>query len=561
MMYDLLIVDDEPLEREALRYILQRGFDRIDTIREASNGREALELVAEHRPQIVLMDVKMPGISGVSATRRILESHPRTKVVFLTAYDYFEYAQEAVRLGAADFIVKPASDERIEEVFGRVLAELDKESRAREEKAAGERRLLQASELLRQEFVRGLVREELSQEQVSQYRDILGFDADDLTVAASVELDYDGYPARVETPEHRRVLRRRCTRALAARFNAAGFTVLEAHEGEHVHLLLLADEQMSKPDDLRELVDTITREAAETVRREYSITAHIGIDPNPRPPELAHRGFRHASVARAEAVSSGRPVVTHRRSPALERESGYPYELEAALFEAVRDGRAEDARRLAGEAADRLSGQVDSHTFLRRRLVELLTVISRRLEIDLAEIVVDEVRALDVYEAVDSPARLRALTLETVDALCQMPRRNAAPGSHARIDHVRAYIEVHYNEELSLERAAAEVRMSPPYLSRAFKKSVGMSFVDYVHATRVQRARALLRDSEMSVKEIAAAVGFADSNYFSRVFKQQTGVTPSAYRDKLVFRGQNHAVHETERDQAAQDYPADRKFL
>ncbi|MFP4373042.1 MAG: response regulator [Spirochaetaceae bacterium] len=541
-MYDLLIVDDEPIEREALRYIIRRRFDRIGTIHEASNGREALDLFAEHRPQIVLMDVKMPGISGVSATRAILESRPHTKVVFLTAYDYFEYAQEAVRLGAVDFMVKPASDERVDEVLGRILGELDEEGRAREEHEAEERRLLEASDLLRQEFVRGLVREELSAEQVSRYRDILGLEAERPTVAVSAELDYEAYPARVETVEHRRVLQRRCSRALAAQFNGAGFTVYEAHDADVLHFLLLAGHGAAESAELGRLVETIAPAAAAAVRREYSITARIGLDPTPRVLEFAHRGFRHACVARAEAVAGGLSVVSHGSPRALERASGYPYELEAALFEAVRDGRAEDAHRLAGEAADRLALQGDSHTFERRRLVEMLTVIARRLEIDPAEIVVDEVRALDAYEAADSRARLRSVTLEAVDALCRRPPRYAAPGSHARIDLVRAYIEAHYNEELSLERAAAEARLSPQYLSRAFKKAAGMSFVCYIHATRVRWAKVLLTDTRMSVKEIAAAVGYSDPNYFSRVFKQQTNVTPSAYRDKFVFHGQDHAT-------------------
>ncbi len=545
-MYDLLIVDDEPLEREALHYIIRQEFDRIGTIHEASNGREALDVFAQHRPQIVLMDVKMPGISGVSATREILKSHPHTKVVFLTAYDYFEYAQEAVRLGAVDFMVKPASDERVDEVLKRVLTGLDEESRAREEHEAEEKRLLEASDLLRQEFVRGLVREELSPEEISQYRGILGFEAEQLTVALSAELDYEAYPARVETAEHRRVLQRRCTRALASRFNGAGFTVLEAHDADVLHFLLLAGHGVAETGDLRGLAETIAPVAAESVRREYSITARIGLDPTPRLLELAHRGFRHACVARTEAVAGGLSVVSHRSPRALERASGYPYELEAALFEAVRDGRLEDAHRLAGEAADRLALQGNSHTSLRRRLVELLTVISRRLEIDPVDILVEEARALDAYEAADSRARLRTVTLEAVDSLCRRPRRYAAPGSHVRIDHVRGYIEAHYSEELSLECVAAEARLSPQYLSRAFKKWVGMSFVYYIHATRVRRAKALLTDSQLSVKEIAARVGYSDSNYFSRVFKQQTNVTPSEYRDKFVFHGQNHATREAE---------------
>ncbi|MFO8063684.1 MAG: response regulator [Spirochaetia bacterium] len=560
MTYELLIVDDEPLEREALRYIIQRCFTRISKIHDASNGREALELVNELGPQIVLMDVKMPGINGVEATRRILEGRPRTKIVFLTAYDYFEYAQQAVRLGAVDFIVKPASDERVEQVLSQIIESLDEENQYHKKSIGNVERLERATDMLEREFVRGLVDEELSHQEVAEYSEILDCNAP-LAVTVSAAIDYEGYPTRVDTAEHRRVLVKRCGNALAARFEAKGFRVLQARDEGTVHFLLLPQVTPSAEDEVRQLVEKVAPAAAQEVRSEHSIPVYLGVDSTARPPQLAHRGFRHACVARAQAVSRSTQVVFHDRHGSSPRQTSYPYDQERKLFEAVRDGHTEHAKRIASEAVDRLALQGDEPKTIRRRLVELLTVVARRLETEPLDITVDEVGALDALESADSPTRLRTVMVEAALSLCHMQSPTAVQSSHTRIERVRAYLEVHYHENLSLEHAAAQARLSPQYLSRAFKKHVGMSFVDYVHAVRVRRAKTLLRDSQLSVKEIAAGVGFSDSNYFSRVFKQQCGLTPSEFRDKFFPLRQNRAAEDSGGRPTAEDSPVDGKIL
>lgn len=107
-MYRLLIADDEALEREGLEWIVQNMLPGQFEVIHAENGRMAIERAEEHRPQIVLMDVNMPGIQGLDALREIKRLLPETKMVLVTAYDYFSYAKEALTLGVKEYIVKPA---------------------------------------------------------------------------------------------------------------------------------------------------------------------------------------------------------------------------------------------------------------------------------------------------------------------------------------------------------------------------------------------------------------------------------------------------------------------
>ena len=138
-MIRLLIADDEALERETLADIVARRFEHEVTIETAENGRKAADTAVLWGADLILMDIEMPGMNGLDAARAVLEQRPECKVIFVTAYSLFQYAHEAVHLGACDYLLKPvdpdeleASIRDIEETNRKVRANLEK-SRAEDE--------------------------------------------------------------------------------------------------------------------------------------------------------------------------------------------------------------------------------------------------------------------------------------------------------------------------------------------------------------------------------------------------------------------------------------------
>ncbi|MBB6734115.1 helix-turn-helix domain-containing protein [Cohnella zeiphila] len=132
-MYRLLIADDEAPEREGLEWIVRRMLPDTFEILQAENGRRAIELAEERRPNIVLMDIQMPGIQGMEALREIRKLLPDAKFVLVTAYDSFHYAQAALPLGVKEYIVKPASRDQVASMLRRLADELDRERALRDE--------------------------------------------------------------------------------------------------------------------------------------------------------------------------------------------------------------------------------------------------------------------------------------------------------------------------------------------------------------------------------------------------------------------------------------------
>lgn len=135
-MIRLLIADDEKLEREALAELVQRRFERDVVLEVAENGRKAADTAVLWGADLILMDIEMPGMSGLDAARAVLAQRPSCRVIFVTAYSLFQYAHEAVHLGACDYLLKPVAPDELEASVRRAMRQIETERKLEELAAA-----------------------------------------------------------------------------------------------------------------------------------------------------------------------------------------------------------------------------------------------------------------------------------------------------------------------------------------------------------------------------------------------------------------------------------------
>ena len=135
-MIRLLIADDEKLEREALAELVQRRFEREVVLEVAENGRKAADTAGLWGADLILMDIEMPGMSGLDAARAVLAQRPSCRVIFVTAYSLFQYAHEAVHLGACDYLLKPVDPDELEASVRRAMRQIETERKLEELAAA-----------------------------------------------------------------------------------------------------------------------------------------------------------------------------------------------------------------------------------------------------------------------------------------------------------------------------------------------------------------------------------------------------------------------------------------
>ncbi len=128
-MYRLLIADDEMIERKVLHKTIQKNLGKQCAVFQAENGREALEIFEEEKIQIVIMDIEMPGINGIEAARKIREKDKSCSIIFLTAFDEFSYARNAIQVRALDYLLKPYSEQELMLVLEEAMHLVDEQNK------------------------------------------------------------------------------------------------------------------------------------------------------------------------------------------------------------------------------------------------------------------------------------------------------------------------------------------------------------------------------------------------------------------------------------------------
>ena len=130
-MYKILIADDEGIVTDSLQFIIEKNFGSECRVVIAKNGRQAIEMAEQFQPDIALLDIQMPGINGLKAMEEICAQNPKVKTMVLTAYDNFDYAKEALRLGAIDYLMKPINKKLIVERLTSIMHDIDRERKKR----------------------------------------------------------------------------------------------------------------------------------------------------------------------------------------------------------------------------------------------------------------------------------------------------------------------------------------------------------------------------------------------------------------------------------------------
>lgn len=351
-MYKILIVEDEALERQVLRYLLENSTLPVKVAGEASNGKEAVTLAGDLKPDIVLMDIKMPVMDGLQVTNIIKEKNPEIEVIIITAYGKFSYSQQAIKYHVADYLLKPVQPD---EMYGALKKVIDR----MEKKALPE----------------------------------IG--------------SFENIPLKL------RLLREMANHIL----------LYKPEQGKMAFNKIVNDFLSANPDPGRNLLTAFAFEAL---------------------------------------------VVT--------------------VMELTSGGLEE---RDISEKNNDLAKEIKSITSIK-----------------------------DLLHWAD----------KMIDGFFFILKKQQVDSNKAVVDRVKRYLHDNYKKELTLIQAASEVHLSPAYLSRIFKQQTGTSFTEYLTKHRLQEAKKLLLNTDMTIDEVACKVGYNNNSYFTSVFKKYENLTPSEFR-------------------------------
>lgn len=509
-MLKLLIVDDEALEREGLQMMIERSMPGAFEIYQADHSRSAIDLTDRLSIDIVLIDIKMPGMSGLDAIHVIKKRHSEIKVVMITAYDYFEYAKEAISLGVKEYITKPAERKFIIDLMQKLSNEIEEERRQREQQLHTMDQISMILPAAETELALVLMNDHMP-----------GFMADPL-LHLLVPTFYFGYAVTciissgsIEQDTHEREIQpKKCIEKITHLLKSFARTINGPLIGNRMTFFVLSDMPVTPAEYRKEATD-IAQKLIGKIKQDCSAHAAIGIG------SLKHersqlRESYSSSLLAAMGGGPGRFCFYDQLPESNDKSINWMDKYRAVIKE-LESGNAEDVGKLLDFLQDIPAGD------RKQSILELGILMDWHFY---------ETESQLMKFGADLPEeelwnRLKG-KIQTISQAIEAKRTEK---SRNQIDQIKIFLQENFMKELTLERAAREAGLSQHYFSKMFKQETGATFIDYVTKIRIEKAKQLIKNPKRSLKEVCFEVGYHDPAYFSRVFKKLVGCTPREYRD------------------------------
>lgn len=525
-MYKLMIVDDEQSIREGIANGIPWNDWGFEVIAQAEDGAEALELISENRPDVILSDIRMPKVDGVELMQMVNKKYPDIKMIILSGYNDFEYLNTAIKNNVVEYLLKPTDIDEFEETFKRIKQKIDDERAHVDEFERGKVYYLDS---LLNIFLLGYMDDEvmdIDQKLVENF----GINTNNCLIA----MLYIEWHERVRDESAMYKIRTQI-KDLCNDF---------AREVEYtVHFFL---SQMNKvvaivSDDGDEIdMDKVLSEI------EYII------------------GKVSSNIDQTIYASLGKPCTERRMIPqsyeqalCVAHQKKFNRDNKVIVFSEISEGISEyrsvnfnykiinesllknDKERIFNEL-DRVFDslqKINNYQYVSQICLELLFYLSRwslGYNINFEQIMESAGVRYDDIRKIVGTLRRKIIIKTVVNVLCevveQCMQQAGKNNSLARI--IKECVDEEYMENyMSLEYVAGKVKKSATYVSKLFKDEYGCNFSEYITRKRLERSKELLADPSRKIYEIAQMTGYADVSNFIKVFKKMYGISPGDYRN------------------------------
>ena len=534
-MLRVFLAEDETIIRETLRDTVPWARCGYTFVGEAGDGEMALPLIQQTRPDVLITDIRMPFMDGLALSKLVLQEFPQMKVIILSGYDDFEYAQTAIGLGVERYLLKPITKSTLMKVLEEVREKIQGE-RAQQNYLAQFRQEAQDYEqYARRRFLERVVAGQLSVQEIYEQAEKLDLDlraksynlalVSAMPESGSTSESYSEPGARIRDGMVAHFLRH--PEYILFRWNLTSFAVLLLERQENMEAIM--DRCVRK---VRELYQTFGPELKWYVAM-GTPTQRLSALPGCFEEVSRLWAYRHIlpeqHILTAQTVSSLTGTGSDHDLSGLDMNKVSP----AMLTGVLQNASAQEIPSFVDEYTHSLEDALESGPFCQYLMLSARFTATQFVE-TLGMEQKEYLGNLSCLGMVGQQISIDDLKRYLSDILLQAIRlRDRVTGSQYNVQLKQAirYIDEHYrSEDISLNRVAKEVDLSPNYLSAVFSQEMGTTFVEYLTAKRMEKARELLCSSDLRSGEIAAAVGYKDSHYFSFLFKKTQGCTPRDYR-------------------------------
>lgn len=539
-MYKLLIVDDEHLIRESLKRTIPWKEMDIEVAGVAKNGVEALKLAEEIKPDMVLSDIRMPVMDGLELARKLKESHIGIRVIFISSYDDFSYAQQAVKIGVDDYVLKPIDNEKVKECICNTVSIIEKERNREDDFKRLESDLRESLLVYKTKLLRDIVNGVSLNRLIRQNPSFLGFEdrgGEFCVICFKIDRfkQFESLNSEHDRQLYRFSIANIAGEILGQTANAVAFdcgedevcTILEkrgqdsngSYAGEDIEIKRGAEDVLKNVKDI------------------FGFTITAGISRWDIGIESVPDCYSEALRCAAARLYSGTNSVIHIRG--IAEISGYNtpkgMDFHKRLINSVSTGNSRDINLITGEFfAGLKSASVLHREGLQRKCIELLVKVSNFFSEEQSwrdDLAIKEDEVCSKLLESETMDEMKSLLTAFFDNIIEIIASAKTDKNFAVVLKAKEYISQNLHRDISMEEVSEAVELSPNYFSNIFKKKTGMRPGEYILGEKMEKARSCLLNTNLKVYEISEKMGFNDPKYFCTVFKKYFKMAPSEIKN------------------------------
>lgn len=528
-LYKVMLVDDEADAREAIAKCVDWESIGFRVVAEAENGEEALDAAEQYAPDVVLTDIQMPFMDGLTFCRKLKELMPETRIIIFSGYDEFEYAQEAIRLEAEEYILKPINAEELVNVFTKIKKRLDEDFDRRHNIDQLMRFYEESLPVLKEQFLVGLLEGRLGAEQIADYASDYEMKMDFPFYCVGVLLQEEDREGR--QPLHTGLLGVSLKNLAKERFEDENDVVCMNYLGTVVVIKGLKNTQALRQFIFR--MDQICKLS----KKQYGLDTVAGIGKVYGNVRDIARSFEEAkeAVMYRMLLDANQAIYIGDVEPKGSEIVTLDEKLIQKLLREIKIGSTQSMTEAVNDIVTHLRKSSASMPQLRLFCTQIVIELNRLA--DMYRVETELGNAQELFASIDqfrSFEEMSAWLQDLCEKLMLSIRKDRQDATKVLGEKAIAYIREHFRDsKLSVDMVCSHLGVGTTYFSSIFKKECGQNFVAYLTKVRMEEAVRLLESTEEKSYVIAGMVGYEEPTYFSYVFKKQFGVSPAKYRQNL----------------------------
>ncbi len=520
-MYNILTCDDEQIVIDSLQFIIKKNFEGQVNLFSALSGSEAIQIVSKENIDIIFMDINMPGMTGLETINCILNLKPQTVIIMLSAFDKFQYAQEAMNLGAYKYITKPVNRNIVIQTVRNAMNSVDDRRGKDSEDTELQKKLDIVSPMVESDFIYSCIFNSEKKEDLSSYLEYFNLKVTNFFFAC-IEVPHVDSKNQFETLTKIRNLMTEKYKCIIGSFMANRL------------VLFFCVDKSESDSDILETFHSMAKNIYMTLSMNIGQGVRTGISRLSDELKNVTVCYNDALFALNNTSPNGELLFAEDNVKKTGSQDKIP-EIAERLFNRLKIGDSAGVRFLsdlfckeqtnANIEINRIKSSVFELLVNARNITRSINETFEGSSFDTAFSVLSETNDINVIR----------------DFLCdRLSECSAAVSSKKEhkenpvIKKACLFVAENMRNNFSLDDAAQAAGVSSFYLSKLFKEETGETFINYVTDRRLEKAKQMLLETDLSIKEITGQTGYNDQNYFSRLFKNKFGISPSDFRNSEV---------------------------